>query len=403
MAESPADEASDDRPTRPELVAVEGPPDDAGDEPVDDADGADGGEDVAGPEGTAPSGSMPEAEGSEVVADAEAEAASSAPAGAQAPGGPSTAQVAAQMASDAASSMRNVAANLARSRRWMVRDTPNGDRLRTEIARFVAELPGVTRRAGKGGESWAPTAEALAVSASEALGRGDNLEAWDLLWAGEREAIDGLRPEEVRAASVTTLDRARALLEPGVVEAAEQELAPVEGSSPKEARTHLREGRLLVDRLSVEVYRRLHQEARRISGLSMLTVAFLLGGAVATLAGIPAAADGGALSGISAYLSVVVFGAAGAVISLILPWREKTQRPALLDFVNPVDLMVLRIALGAAFGLVFVAVMQAEVLSVVQIDGAKAYPWALAAGFSERLVDRRLASLDDEARDLDSY
>jgi hypothetical protein len=381
MAESHADEAPEERPARPELVAVDPPtPDD------------EEGDEVAPSEP-----SVLEAEGSVLVDPLPDQAASGVAAGA------STAQVAAQMASDAASSLKLVAANLARSRRWMVRDTPNGDRLRTEISRFVAELPGLTRRAGKAGESWAPTAEALAVGASEALGRGDNLEAWDLLWAGEREAIDGLRPEEVRASAVTTHDRAKALLEPAAAKAADREMARIDEAPAKEARTHLREGRLLVDRLSLEVYRRLHQEARRISGLSMLTLAFLLGGAVATLAGIPAADDGGALSGASPYLSVVIFGAAGAVISMILPWREKTARPVLIDFVNQVDLMVLRISLGAAFALIFVAIMQADVLSVVQIDGAKAYPWALAAGFSERLIDRRLVSLDDEARDLDSY
>jgi hypothetical protein len=375
MAESPADDAPDERPPRPELVAVESHTSE---------------DDLA------------ESAAAEPAADAivDAESAADLPPEAS---GPSTAQVAAQLATDAASSLKGVAANLARSRRWMVRDTPNGDRLRSDIARFVAELPGLTRRAGKQGEAWAPTAEALAVGASEALGRGDNLEAWDLLWAGEREAIDGLRPEEVRASSATTLDRAKALLEPAVATAAEKELAAIEKSTVKEARTHLREGRLLVDRLSLDVYRRLHQEARRISGLSMLAVGFLLAGAVATLAGIPSSSDGGALSGASAYLTVVTFGAAGAVISLILPWREKIARPVLVDFVNPVDLMVLRIALGAAFALIFVAVMQADVISVVQIEGAKAYPWALAAGFSERLIDRRLVSLDEEARDLDAY
>jgi hypothetical protein len=373
MAESPADDAPDERPPRPELVAVEPHTSD---------------DDVAEPTDADPD------------ADAEPAPAVDAP---PESAGPSTAQVAAQLATDAASSLKGVAANLARSRRWMVRDTPNGDRLRSDIARFVAELPGLTKRAGRGGESWAPTAEALAVGASEALGRGDNLEAWDMLWAGEREAIDGLRPEELRASAVTTLDRAKALLEPAVATAAEKEMAAIEQASPKDARTHLREGRLLVDRLSLEVFRRLHQEARRISGLSMLAVGFLLAGAVATLAGIPSSSAGGALSGASAYLTVITFGAAGAVISMILPWREQIARPVLVDFVNPVDLMVLRIALGAAFALIFVAVMQADVISVVQIEGAKAYPWALAAGFSERLIDRRLVSLDAEARDLDAY
>jgi hypothetical protein len=396
MARTHADEhgqdESEQRPARPELVAVEPP-------------GAED-EDVAAPDDVvAPATPIPEAEGSGLVdepAGAPADPSEQAATGSS-PTAPGTAQVAAQLAADAASGLKNVASNLARSRRWMVRDTPNSDRLRSEISRLAAELPGLAKRAGRSGESWAPSAEALAIGASEALGRGDNLEAWDLLWAGEREAIDGLRPEEVRASAVTTLDRARALLEPAVAKAAEKELAPVESAPLKEARTHLREGRLLVDRLALEVFRHLHQEARRISGLSMLAVGFLLAGAVATLAGIPAAAGGDALSGASAYLTVVVFGAAGAVISMIVPWREKISRPVLVDFVNPVDLMVLRISLGAAFALIFVAVMQADVLSVVQIEGAKAYPWALAAGFSERLIDRRLVSLDQEARDLESY
>jgi hypothetical protein len=368
MAESPADDvhdAPDERPSRPELVAVEAHD---GDEPspADEQGSADG----------------PESPDATVNP---------------------TAQAAMNMAAGAASSLKNVANDLARSRRWMVRDTPNGNRLRADIARFAAELPGLVTRAGKGSQQWAPTAEALAVGAAEALGRGDNMEAWSLLWAGEREAIDGLRPEEVRAAGVATLDGARMLLEAGAVSVTKKELAGLDEASTRQARTKLREARLLVDRLSLDVYRRLHQEARRISAFSMLTVVFLLAGAAATLVGIPAGSDGDALSGASAYLTVVTFGAAGAVISLVLPWREEHARPALLDFVNPVDLMVLRIAMGAAFALIFVAVMQAGVQGVVQIEGAQAYPWALAAGFCERLLDKRLAALDAEARDLDSH
>jgi hypothetical protein len=357
MADSPADGARADHP-RPELVAVDAP-----DVEVDGAEGSTG-----------------------------SKAESAAAAG----------RVALDMASGAGRALGGVAADLARSRRWMVRDTPNGDRLRAEITQFTAGLPGLVSRSRRGA-AWTQTSEVLAVGAAEALGRGDAMESWSLLWAAEREAIDGLRPEEVRASAVATVDAARGLLEPGAVTAAKKEIAGIDDVPTRVARAKLREARLLVDRLSMDVYRRLHHEARRISAFAVLTVVFLAAGAAATLAGIPSGDDGGALSGASAYLTVVTFGAAGAVLSLVLPWREKTSRPALLDFVNPLDLMVLRIAMGAAIALIFVAVLQAGVQSVVQIEGSQAYPWALAAGFSERLLDRRLAALDAEARDLDSH
>jgi len=405
MAEAPADDAHDELPSRPDLKAVGEPDPDP--DPDLGAPAAEEQEDFE-PE-VAPALEAPaevdrsaELDGTPPAEGDEAAAAADPAAPAESTVNP-TAQAAMNMAAGAGAALKGVANDLARSRRWMVRDTPNGNRLRADIARFAAELPGLVNRAGKGSESWAPTAEALAVGAAEALGRGDNIEAWSLLWAGEREVIDGLRIEEVRATGVATLDGARSLLEPGAVTAVKKDLAGLEQASSRDARSKLREARLLVDRLSLEVYQRLHQEARRISGFSMLTVAFLLAGAVATLAGIPAGTDGDALSGASAYLTVVTFGAAGAVISLVLPWREKHARPALLDFVNPVDLMVLRIAMGAAFALIFVAVMQAGVQGVVQIDGAQAYPWALAAGFSERLLDKRLEGLDAEARDLDAH
>lgn len=401
----------EDRPSRPDLKAVGAAPD------QDEADTTVGGDGAADSAGDLAVDAGQEAGGDEASEqrssdehaspdDDSSDGASSedAPDDDGSGGGVNpTAQAAIDLATGAASSMVGVANHLARSRRWMVRDTPNGDRLRTEIARFAAVLPGLVERAPKSSEEWAPTAEALGVGAAEALARGDNLEAWDLLWTGQREAIDGLRPEEVRAAGTATLDAARGLLEPAAVTAAKKELAGVEEASVRDARSKVREARLLVDRLSLDVYRRLHQEARRISAFSMLTVLFLLAGAFATLVGIPAGSDGDALSGASAYLTVVTFGAAGAVISLVLPWREKRPRPALLDFVNAVDLMILRISMGAAFALIFVAVMQAGVQDVVQIDGAQAYPWALAAGFSERLLDRRLEGLDAEARDLDSH
>lgn len=331
-------------------------------------------------------------------AEGEAGAGSTAAATAAAAG-----KVAMDVAAEAGRSLVGIANDLARSRRWMVRDTPNLDKLRTDLTRFAGELPGLVERGGDRAERWAPTAERLATDAAHALGRGSNLEAWSLLWASQREAIDGLRPEEVRAGAVETLDTARGLLEEGAVEVVEKEVEPVAEAKPAEARSHLREARLLVDRLVLDVYRRLHQEARRVSAFAMLLVAFLVAGALATFAGVPNGGDGDALSGAGPYLTVVAFGAAGALLSLILPWREKVARPALLDFVNPVDLMILRIATGSACALIVVAVLQADVQAVLDLSSTQAYPWALAAGFSERLVDRRLAVLDAEARDLDSH
>jgi len=373
MADHPADGARDERAGRPELVAVEPPTDD----PVPDEPAPD----LAGPADEQPKE----------------------PAGAEDAATPSG-RSAIDLATGASRRLSSVAANVARSRRWMVRDTPNTDRLRSDITQFTAELPGLVERAGGTGSLvWADTAEALAVGAAEALGRGDTLEAWSLLWAAEREAIDGLRPEEVRAAADATVDGAKALLEAHAVTATKKDLTGIESASVKTARGQLREARLFVDRLSLDVYRRLHPEARRISAFALLTVAFLVAGLGATLVGIPNGGDGDALSSAGRYLTVCTFGAAGAVLSLVLPWREQRPRPALLEFVNPVDLMVLRIAMGAAVALIFVALLQAGVQEVVQVFGTQAYPWALAAGFSERLLDRRMASLDAEARDLDSH
>ena len=57
---------------------------------------------------------------------------------------------------------------------------------------------------------------------------------------------------------------------------------------------------------------------------------------------------------------------------------------------HPVTLLLVRLLTGAIAAIAVVGVLQTDVQSVIAINGSEAYPVALAAGFCERLLDRRL-------------
>ena len=68
----------------------------------------------------------------------------------------------------------------------------------------------------------------------------------------------------------------------------------------------------------------------------------------------------------------------------------------MLDFLNPLDVTFLRVVMGVGVALALVTVLQSDLQAGLDLGGVKAYPWAIAAGFSERLLDKRMLAIDDE-------
>lgn len=290
--------------------------------------------------------------------------------------------------------------SLLRSRWWRVRNTPNRRRLRSEVGVFATRLEGTERRIGQRAP-WMDAADALTVGAARALKDQETIEGWSLLWAAEREGLDGLRREELVSEGEAAVAEARYVLAPEQAEGVALRVGRLDDTVlTSEMRAQVRGARDLLDRLRGEVYRRLREEGRRLSGLAVLVVAFLVAAGLAVGLGVTEGEAGEVLDSMSEFLSVAGIGACGAVLSMLVPWRLSANRPALVDFVNPTDLVALRIGTGAAMAVAVLVVLQAGDLS--GLTGAQAYPWAFAAGFGERLIDKRLASVDESARDLEA-
>jgi hypothetical protein len=288
---------------------------------------------------------------------------------------------------------------LAKRRSKGVRNTPNRRRLRVELAVFSIELQAWENRLGDR-RPWMDAADTLTLGAAEAVKNHETIEAWSLLWAAQREAMDGMRDEELLAEGETAVREARYLLGNQQADEMAKTVHAIGDEDPPPVAARVRNVRNVLDRHRIEVYRRLREEGRRLSGLGILVIGFLVAAGLAVGLDVVDGGSGEALGSLDDFLAVVGFGACGAVLSMLIPWASANNRPAILDFVNPIDLTVLRVATGAALAVALVAVMQVVELS--DIVGSQAYPWAFVAGFGERLIDKRLLAVDAAARDTEA-
>ncbi|OWY62819.1 hypothetical protein B7486_56385, partial [cyanobacterium TDX16] len=307
--------------------------------------------------------------------------------------------VAAEHLATAGQNVSEASRTLATRRSKGVRNTPNRRRLRVELAVFSIELQAWENRTG-GRQPWMDAADTLTLGAADAVRQHETIEAWSLLWAAQREAMDGMRDEELLAEGETAVREARYLLGNQHADELAKTVHAIGDDDPPPVAARVRNVRNVLDRQRIEVYRRLREEGRRLSGLSVLIIAFLVAAGLAVGFGVVDGGEGEALGGLDDFLAVAGFGACGAVISMLIPWASTTNRPAVLDFVNPIDLTVLRVATGAALAVALVAVLQVVELS--DIVGSQAYPWAFVAGFGERTIDKRLHAVDAAARDTEA-
>ena len=136
--------------------------------------------------------------------------------------------------------------------------------------------------------------------------------------------------------------------------------------------------------------------ARGLVHIGVLLAALIVGGAVAAWLATSLADEGEALRNLDNYLTICALGGLGVALSLLLPWRRSGGRAAVLDFLHPLDVTFLRLVLGIGVAVAVVPVLQSDLQAGLDLGGVKAYPWAIAAGFSERLLDRRMTMADAE-------
>jgi len=293
--------------------------------------------------------------------------------------------------------LADLSAKVANSRRGMARQTADEDRLRTEVNLFAHELEVLTARKGAAGSAWAVAADGLLADSAQALASGEVAESWKLLLAAKRRSYDGRNRDELTA-------EVRATIAAAAVELAEAEAAPIVADlgaiTTKErleaVRVRLAAAREQIDQAVVSRAERYRVAAKGLVNTGVLLAVILVGGALAAWASTSLADEGEALRNLDNYLTVAALGGMGVALSLLLPWHRKPTRPAVLDFLNPLDVTFLRLVLGVGVALALVTVLQSDLQAGLDLGGVKAYPWAIAAGFSERLLDKRLLFIDDE-------
>lgn len=304
-----------------------------------------------------------------------------------------------EQAREASRSLAVLSAKVASSRRGMARQTADLDHLRTEINLFARELEVLTARKGAAGAGWAVATDGLLADSAQALASGEVTESWHLLLAAKRQAYDGRNRDELAAEVRSVVAAARATLSAAE---ARHLVDDLESIRPKDrldtVRVRLAAARRQIDEVLVARQERYRVAAKGLVNTGVLLGLILFGGAVAAWLSTSLADEGEALRNLDNYVTVAALGGMGVALSLLLPWHRNPTRPAVLDFVNPLDITFLRVVLGVGVALAAVTVLQSDLQAGLDLGGVKAYPWAIVAGFSERLLDKRLLAIDDEVR-----
>lgn len=304
-----------------------------------------------------------------------------------------------EQAREASRSLAVLSAKVASSRRGMARQTADLDRLRTEVNLFARELEVLTARKGAGGSGWAIATDGLLADSAQALAAGEATESWHLLLAAKRQAYDGRTRDELAAEVRSVIADARSVLSAGEARHIAEDLGSIKPKDRLDAvRVRLAAARRQIDEALVARQERYRVAARGLVNTGVLLGLILLGGAVAAWLSTSMADEGEALRNLDNYVTVAALGGMGVALSLLLPWHRNPTRPAVLDFVNPLDITFLRVVLGVGVAMAVVTVLQSDLQAGLDLGGVKAYPWAIAAGFSERLLDKRLLAIDDEVR-----
>lgn len=302
-----------------------------------------------------------------------------------------------EQARGASRSLAELSAKVAGSRRGMARQTADQARLRTELSLFARDLDATIARTRAAEAPWAVAASALLADATNAFAAGELAESYRLLSAARRQSYDGRGRDELGLEATAIEDAARARLPEAEASRLVKQLGALKPSDRLEkVRLHLSAAREQVDEAAIAHDDRARVAARGLVHIGVLLAALIVGGAIAAWLSTSLADEGEALRNLDNYLTICALGGLGVALSLLLPWRRSGGRPQVLDFLHPLDVTFLRLVLGIGVAVAVVTVLQSDLQAGLDLAGVKAYPWAIAAGFSERLLDRRMAMADAE-------
>ena len=263
--------------------------------------------------------------------------------------------------------------------RHLIRPSASEGHLRTELTIAARRIDSVVRDQDAFDQGWAIAAMGLIHDAGFALEQRRISDGWQLLRAAQTELLEGLdrRSLVVERANITG-----------------RELVVDESTDIAELRSEVWALRQTKNRYLAELDRRLVEGGRGLLYRGFTLFGALIFGAIGVLVTTPSSNPDDALGGIGNYLTIVGLAMTGAAVSYVLFTRNSSRSASIAEVVNPLQLVLLRLAFGGVVGLLLVVLLQAGVQDLVNVSAQSAYFWAVLGGFSERLVDRLIDQVE---------
>ena len=268
--------------------------------------------------------------------------------------------------------------------RHLVRPSASEGHLRTELTIAARRIDSVVRDSNAYDEGWAIAAMGLIHDAGFALEQRRISDGWQLLRAAQTELLEGL-------------DRRSLLVERANISG--RELTEDESTNIEELRSEVWAMRQTKNRYLAELDRRLVEGGRGLLYRGFTLFGALVLGAIGVLVTTPSSNPDDALGGIGNYLTIVGLAMTGAAVSYVLFTRNSSRAASISEVVNPLQLVLLRLAFGGVVGLLLVVLLQAGVQDLVSVSAQSAYFWAVLGGFSERWVDRLIDQVESSSQE----
>lgn len=266
--------------------------------------------------------------------------------------------------------------------RHLSRPSASEGHLRTELTIAARRIDALARANDAYDDGWAIAAMALIHDAGFALEQRRISDGWQLLRAAQTEMLEGL-------------DRRSLLVERANISGCS--LADDESVDLEELRSEVWAMRQTKNRYLAELDRRLVEGGRGLLYRGLTLFGLLILGAIGVMVTSPSSNPDDALGGIGDYLTTVGLAMTGAAVSYVVFSRGSTRSASISEVVNPLQILLLRLAFGGVVGLLLVVLLQAGVQDLVKVSAQSAYLWAVAGGFSERLVDRLIDQVESSA------
>lgn len=272
----------------------------------------------------------------------------------------------------------------------------SGERFDAQLAELQAELDAYSQ--AERALPWYGSARASLERARQLAESGESFGAWRLLKLARRTMLHSL----TKAAKLREIhaERLKAEAAEKLVnwrkQALGQTLATAQGESPSVEQ--LIEAQALLDEHFDNLYYNLRLALQRLLVLPWLFLAALVVLLVKTaVAPEPAAAPESVtmLSSNARLAMVILMGVLGALLSLAMTARATSKR--VTEELSEGNELFLRVMLGAASAVVVGIALEAGLVPIVDVKGMSLFVVAIAAGFTDRLLNAVLSGIESSA------